>query len=93
MSARGSAPILAAGVLSRIVQQIHDRALPGRGAQRLIDRLSALPAPADLETFQRERDKMDAEDQRGSKDLVDRTTVRTRIVPAPPPSVRPGGKV
>jgi len=62
-------PILAAGVLSRIVQQIHDRALGLRGAQRLIDRLSALPAPADLETFQRERDKMDAEDQRGSKDL------------------------
>jgi ATP-dependent Lon protease len=62
-------PILAAGVLPRIVQQIHDRALGLRGAQRLIDRLSALPAPADLDTFQRERDKMDAEDQRGSKDL------------------------
>lgn len=66
--ARGR-PVLATGVVERVIQQIRDRALGLRGAQRVIDRLSAGAAPADLADFERARERMDNEDRAGSKDL------------------------
>lgn len=65
--ARGR-PVFAPGVLSRVTQEIQNRSLGLRGALRLIERLSSFPTPLDMATFQRERDAVEAEDRRHSKD-------------------------
>jgi len=65
--ARGR-PVFAPGVLARVIQDIHNRSLGLRGALRLIERLSASPAPLDMPTFQQERDAVETEDRHHSKD-------------------------
>lgn len=61
-------PVFAPGALTRVIQEIHNRSLGLGGTLRLIERLSAAPAPLDIAAFQKEREAMESEDRHHSKD-------------------------